>query len=108
MLSCRIMANLSSRHPDRVEHADFTRVPLVDREDERVDHPEDVDEHRERQQDVEEGETFVEVLISCWIHSSRVSTRESGPEIACASCAVDSFVGSPSTSAQVQRLSGRS
>ena len=55
-------ADLPARHPDRAEHPDLTRA-LVDRQNERVDHPEDADEHRQREHDVEEREELVEVRV---------------------------------------------
>ena len=45
--------HLPAGHPDRAQHPDLTR-PLEDRQDERVHDPEEADEDREREQDVED------------------------------------------------------
>ena len=54
--------HLAARHPDRAQHADLARA-LVDREDERVDHPEDAHEDGEREHHVEERDELVEVRV---------------------------------------------
>ena len=57
MLSCRIMpAHLPARHPDGAEHPELAR-PLEHRQHERVHDPEQADDDREREQDVEEVES---------------------------------------------------
>ena len=55
-------AHLAARHPDRAQHPDLA-CPLVDREDERVDHPEDAHEHRQREHHVEERDELADVGV---------------------------------------------
>ncbi len=101
-------AGLPARHPDRPEHPDLTR-PLVDREDERVDHPEDADEHGEREQDVEEGEELADVLVLALdplLARLDLSVREARDRLLELRLARSD--GSPATFAHVQRLCGRS
>ena len=48
-------AGLAAGHADRAQHAEFA-CPFEDGEHERVDDPEEADDDREREQDVEEVE----------------------------------------------------
>ena len=51
--------HLTPRHADRAEHAELAR-PLEDRQDERVDDPEQADHDREGEQHVEDVEHLLE------------------------------------------------
>ncbi len=52
-------ARLAAGHPDRAQHAELARA-LEDGQDERVDDPEEADDDREREQDVEQVEHAVD------------------------------------------------
>ena len=53
---------LPPRHPDRAQHPQLPR-PLEDGQRERVHHPEEADDHGEREQDVEQQQELLDLLI---------------------------------------------
>ena len=53
---------LSPRHADRTEHPQLAR-PLEDGQHERVHDPEQADDHRQREQHVEQADDVVERLL---------------------------------------------
>ena len=69
---------LPSGQPDRPQHADLTRA-LVDRQHERVDDPEDADDDREREQDVEDVQHLLEagdLIVGELLPRLRLRVRE--------------------------------
>ena len=53
---------LTACHPHRAQHPQLPR-PLEDGQRERVHHPEEADDHREREEDVEQEEELLDLLV---------------------------------------------
>ena len=100
-------ARLAPRHPDRTQHPELAR-PLEDRQRERVHHPEEADDDREREQDVEQQQELLDLLILLVDPLRRVWTRVSGKLSSAALHIRPSPPRRPATLRSVKRLRGRS
>ena len=101
--------HLPARHPDRAQHPDLAR-PLEHRQHERVDDPEQADDHGQREQHVEDVEDRVQPEIWLSMNSSRVATFAFGNSVSVCSSAACVRVGLAALGAhervEVARLRG--
>ena len=98
---------LPPRHPDRAQHPQLAGA-LEDRQRERVHHAEEADDHRQREQHVEQQQELLDLLSSFSIHSGRVWMRVSGKPSSAFSTLGFAASAAPATLRSVNRLRGRS